>query len=99
MFTLKETAAILKADLRRTFPGVRFSVTSSGWAFTSITVRWTGGPSDRAVYAMARFYERSTFGGPNGQDRVDTPNTVQHADGRIGRPGADSVLLFAREAR
>lgn len=93
MFTLKETAALLKSELRRTFPGVKFSVTSSGWAFTSINVSWLGGPPATAVQAVTARYERTTFGGAYGQDRVDTAHVLTAADGRTARPGSDVVFL------
>lgn len=62
--TAAQTAALLRAALKRAFPGVRFSVRSkvySGGA--SIDVSWTGGPDRKDVDAIARTFAGSDFDG------------------------------------
>lgn len=59
-----ETAKLVRAALKKAFPGIKFSVRShvySGGA--SINVRWTDGPSSKAVKAMAGAYSGGNFDG------------------------------------
>jgi len=59
-----ETAKHLRADLKRRFPGTRFSVrtdTYSGGA--SIRVKWVDGPGQKTVEAVANSYRGSDFDG------------------------------------
>lgn len=62
--TNAESAAWLKAELRRQFPAVTFSVrmdrgTAAGWC----RVSWTDGPSDRAVCQITSEVVGSSFDG------------------------------------
>lgn len=48
-----ETAKIIRAELAEAFPGVKFSVRSKSYSMgCSISVRWTNGPSVKAVEAI-----------------------------------------------
>ncbi|MFI0742437.1 LPD29 domain-containing protein [Streptomyces sp. NPDC021100] len=49
----KYVAVHLRKELRRAFPGVKFSVrTGQGGRWSEITVRWSGGPNRTAVGAV-----------------------------------------------
>ena len=59
---VKTTAAAMRAELRRTWPGTRFSVrmargTGYGW----LSVSWTDGPTDREVRAITARYQSQRF--------------------------------------
>lgn len=59
-----ETAKLLRAALKKAFPGVKFSVRSDVYAGgASIRVRWTDGPSKKAVEAVAKPYAGGGFDG------------------------------------
>lgn len=54
----------LRLELRRAFPGVKFSVTSSSFSGgNSVSVRWEDGPTPKAVEAITQRYEAGTFNG------------------------------------
>ena len=62
--TTKETAAALRSELRRSFPGVAFSVTMDrGTAYGWLSVRWTDGPAYDVVRGICDRYESSRFDG------------------------------------
>lgn len=56
----KLAAKNLRADLKRNFPGVKFSVRSD---HNSLTASWDDGPTSRQVDAITSKYENSTFDG------------------------------------
>jgi hypothetical protein len=57
-----ETAKMVRAALKEAFPGRRFSVRSSSYSGgASIRVTWVDGPSQKAVEAVAKRFEGSTF--------------------------------------
>lgn len=59
-----EQAQLIRAALKKHFPGVAFSVRSSRYSGgSSISVRWTDGPTQRAVEAIADTYEGPRFDG------------------------------------
>jgi hypothetical protein len=59
-----ETAKLVRADLKREFPGVKFSVRSDSYSGgASIRVRWTDGPTAPAVDRVVKRYEGSRFDG------------------------------------
>jgi Large polyvalent protein associated domain 29 len=55
-----DTAKLVRAALKRAFPDAKFSVRSDR---NSINVRWTDGPSRRAVEAVADAYRGGGFDG------------------------------------
>ena len=62
--TAPESAKLLKAHLRRVFPGVAFSVRlSRGTGYGYCDISWTDGPTEPAVMDVARPYQGTTFNG------------------------------------
>jgi hypothetical protein len=60
----RETAAILRRILRQAFPACRFSVrTGRGSGVSAVDVRWTDGPTRRAVEAIAHQFKAGSFDG------------------------------------
>jgi hypothetical protein len=58
----KEAAVLLRAELKRRWPGVKFSVRFECYSMGShITVRWNDGPAERHVDEMAAAYSGSRF--------------------------------------
>lgn len=56
------TAKLLRQGLKRTFPGVKFSVRSDVYAGgASIDVSWTDGPTEKAVKALADQFAGADF--------------------------------------
>jgi Large polyvalent protein associated domain 29 len=59
-----ETAKLVRAALKKAFPGIKFSVRSDTYAGgASIRVRWTDGPSTKAVKDVAGAYAGGGFDG------------------------------------
>ncbi len=59
-----ETAKIIRRELARAFPGVRFSVRSQSYSGGShVNVRWTDGPSTRQVDRAVGRFSGKTFDG------------------------------------
>ena len=57
-------AQAIRQELRRAFPGQKFSVTSETYSMgDSVNVRWTGEPSREAVEAFTAKYEAGHFDG------------------------------------
>ena len=57
-------AANLKAELNRTFPGVKFSVKSESYSGgDAIRVQWEFGPTTKAVSAIGDKYQQGSFDG------------------------------------
>jgi hypothetical protein len=62
--TCAETAKLLRAQLKRDFPGTKFSVRSDTYSGgASIRVRYTDGPKKAAVDKVAQLYAGATFDG------------------------------------
>ena len=78
-----ETAKLLRAALKKAFPGVKFSVRSSTYTGgASIRVGWTDGPSSKAVKDVADAYAGGRFDG-----MIDMAFSVDHwlmPDGSVG---------------
>jgi hypothetical protein len=59
-----ETAKLVRAALKKAFPGVKFSVRSSVYAGgASMRVGWTDGPKTKAVEAVTNAYAGGGFDG------------------------------------
>jgi hypothetical protein len=59
-----ETAKLIRAALKREFPGVKFSVKSKTYSGgASITVGWTDGPTTKAVDSVVQIYSGAGFDG------------------------------------
>lgn len=54
-------AANIRTELRRAFPGVKFSVRKSGHG--TVNVRWTDGPTEAELKDIAGKYKRGSFNG------------------------------------
>lgn len=62
--SVTDTAKMIRAKLKRTFPGVKFSVRSSKYSGgSSIDVSWTDGPTEKLVEAYVNPYQGSRFDG------------------------------------
>jgi len=55
-----ETAKLMRKDLKANFPGIKFSVRSDR---NSINIKYTDGPAEKVVQAVARKYEGAGFDG------------------------------------
>lgn len=54
----------LRSELKKAFPLVKFSVTSSSYSMgCSISIHWTGGPTTEAVEAISNDYQYCDFDG------------------------------------
>jgi hypothetical protein len=61
---LVDVAKLIRKTLKAEFPGIKFSVRSERYSMgASIDVRWTDGPSERAVRAFTDLYEGADFDG------------------------------------
>lgn len=58
-----DTAKLVRAALKRSFPGVKFSVTSSKGSGSSIDIAWTNGPTDGMVSAVSGQFKGGSFDG------------------------------------
>ncbi len=67
----------IRQELKRAFPGVKFSVRSSSFSMgNSVDVRWTDGPLTQAVKEITSKYEQGSF---DGMDDSYTYNTGEAA--------------------
>ncbi len=63
-YDVAETAKLVRAALKKNFPGVKFSVRSERYAGgSSINVRWVLGPTTKEVDAIAGQFESREFDG------------------------------------
>jgi len=85
---LTETAKLLRADLKKNFPGVKFSVRTKRYSMgQSICVHWTDGPTTAAVDAVSDGYQGQRFDGMD-----DSTHTVfALRDGKRVHYGANYV--------
>ena len=61
-----ETAKLVRAALKKKFPGVKFSVRSSTYSMgASISIHWTLGPTTKEVDAEVGGFEAASFDGMN----------------------------------
>lgn len=62
--TCAETAKLLRANLKASFPGVKFSVRSNTYAGgASIDVSWTDGPTEAEADKVLQHYAGASFDG------------------------------------
>lgn len=88
-----DSSKLLKAELRKAFPGTKFSVRlSRGTAYGSAHVSWEDGPEASAVQLIADRYEGKAF---NGMDDSTTYLTkvVDGPDGEQVESGLGYVML------
>lgn len=88
--SVTDTAKLIRKALKEAFPGIKFSVKSSSYSGgASVSVRWTDGPNEAQVKAVAGIFRGSYFDG-----MLDYQGSVHHMMG--GKPvrfGADYVNL------
>ena len=59
----KETAKIIRKELKAAFPGVKFSVKTGRSGFDIVRVEWIDGPTRSEVDALMRKYATQGFDG------------------------------------
>jgi hypothetical protein len=85
-----DTAKFVRAALKETFPGVKFSVKSSVYAGgASINIAYTDGPSASQVEAVAQAFQGAYFDGMTDY-KGRNYNTL---DGQAVRFGADFIFV------
>ena len=85
-----DTAKLIRAALKESFAGVKFSVTSSQYAGgASITIKYVDGPTSKQVEAVVKIFEGSYFDGM--QDYKG--QNYAAIDGQEIRFGADFVFV------
>lgn len=86
--SLDDTLKLLRAELKREFPGTKFSIRRSrGTGYGYVHVGWTDGPTDAEVSAITRGYEGEGFDGMTdcrysiehvGADAKGSPVRIHH---------------------
>ena len=77
-----QAAKLIRAELKKAFPGVKFSVTSNGYSMgDSVYVDWTDGPTRDQVHSIAGKYQEGHFDGMTDSydytnRRTDIPQTM-----------------------
>jgi hypothetical protein len=83
-----DTAKLIRPELKKNFPSIKFSVKSSSYAGgASIRIGWTDGPTSKAVEKVVKVFQGSTFDGM-------TDSKTYHSstlDGEEVMYGADSI--------
>ena len=88
-----ESAKLLRAALRRAFPGVRFSVRlSCGTAWGNARVEWTDGPKLRDVETLCARFESKGFDGMT-DSTTHRDAVVDLPDGSRARSGVGVILV------
>jgi len=88
-----ETAKLVRAALKESFPGVKFSVKSSSYAGgASINVSYTDGPNASQVKAVVSMFEGSYFDGMTDYKG----NNYSSLDGQPVSFGADFIFVNRR---
>ena len=84
--SVTDTAKRVKADLKKAFPQIRFSVRSKKYSGgSSIDVDWTAGPTEKQVEGVAGKYHGAEFDG-----MIDLKS-------RTGAPYANDYIFFQRD--
>jgi hypothetical protein len=82
-----ETAKLVRAALKKVFPRVKFSVRSSTYSMgASISVRWTDGPSSKAVDKVIEAYAGADFDG-----MIDLKYDKKH----VLMPDGSAILAYS----
>lgn len=75
-------AKMLRAALKESFPGVKFSVRKgAGTGSLWLSVTWTDGPTDTAVSAVTSRYKGSEWNLNNNDSYTRSPNALMVIDG------------------
>lgn len=91
--TCRETVTMLRAALKKSFPGVKFSVRTS--RSLSVNVTWTDGPTLARVQAVAGLYEGCTFDGMTDSRVYHDPVEI---NGEQVKAGTDFVFCTRLES-
>jgi hypothetical protein len=84
-----DTAKLIRAALKESFPGVKFSVKSSSYSGgSSIRVSWTDGPSAAMVESVAGVFKGSYFDGQTDYKG----NVYAIVDGKMTSFGPDYIF-------
>jgi hypothetical protein len=78
----KDTAKLIRTELKKSFPGQKFSVKSD---YDSIDVRWNNGPSEDKVNAIVGHYQTGHY------------EKITHEYGFDSSPYSNKYLFFQRE--
>lgn len=85
---LKTTAAMLRAELKQRYPGVKFSVRGESYSMgCSITVSWQDGPTEKQLAPLFAHFQGERF---DGSDDSRHAVTTEHAGEQV-RFAADHV--------
>lgn len=81
-YTTKETAALIRADLKAAFPNTRISLRiARGTGYGYMTASWTDGPYAPAVDAICNGYRSEGFDGMTDSSYVIDPTMYANPDG------------------
>lgn len=81
------TARVIRGELKKLFPSVKFSVRSSNFSMgDAVDVSWTDGPSSEMVNRIIKKYETTSF-----DSMTDCLNYVPIDEAALGCPGAHYV--------
>lgn len=87
----KQTAAVIRALLRETFPKVKFSViTNRGSMVSSVRISWVDGPTARYVDALVEKFRAGSFNGMTDSYDYDRGAVIELPGGTY-RPGTRYV--------
>jgi len=92
--TCAETAKVVRAELKKHFPGQKFSVRSKTYAGgASIDISYEGGPSTRTVEDSVNWLQGADFDGMTDMKSYRAPVLVANEDGSYEeiRGGADFI--------
>lgn len=85
----KECAVLVRAALKKHFPGIKFSVKTDTYSMgASVDVKWMDGPTTEAVNAVVKQFEGSTF---DGMQDLKSPRET-YLNGERVSYGADHVM-------
>lgn len=98
----KETAKLVRARLKKVFPGVKFSVrTDGGTTCSTLRIKWQDGPATTAVDAVVQAFEGSQFDGSidlkTGVKHWLDSEGVAHIATTDGTEGSGGVITAERE--
>lgn len=96
--SMKAAAANIRATLKKSFPGVRFSVRCD---HNSVRIRWTDGPTDAQVSELANTFKGGSFDGMSDcyvRERSPWTTVFGSADYiSTSREFSDSLLAYSIE--
>ena len=83
-YSVNEVSAMAKTILKKAFPKTKFSVRGSKYSMgSSITARWTDGPTTKQVEALIGHLEGASFDGMQDLKTYNEPDTAIQKDGTV----------------